>query len=115
MLHLHGVGPVSFALEDQDLQILGVGGDEISCDWFLNIDVFLILLLRLGVLQGLTETKHTPAAVFMITAVVVVAEPVLVLGSFHQDENTLFVRSQFLRVLICSVNLFDHLAKFYLC
>ena len=73
MLHLHGVGPVSFALEDQDLQILGVGGDEISCDWFLNIDVFLILTLRLSVSERLAEAQHSSTTILVVAPVVIVS------------------------------------------
>jgi len=45
LLHLHGEGPVRFSLENQDLQVLGALGDELSCDGFLHVDVFLVLLL----------------------------------------------------------------------
>ena len=79
LLHLHGVGPVSLALEDEDLKVLRIFGDKLTGHWLLYVDVFLVLLLRLGELEGLAEAKHAAAAVLMVAPVIIVAEAVLIL------------------------------------
>ena len=45
LLHLHGIGPVRLALEDEDLEVFGVRSDELVSHWLLYVDVFLVLLL----------------------------------------------------------------------
>ena len=85
MLHLHGVGPVGLALEDEDLEVFGILGDQLACHRFLYVDVLLVLLLRLGELERLTQAEHAAAAVLVVAAVVVVAETVLVLRGLYQE------------------------------
>ena len=56
LLHLHGVCPVGLALEDEDLEVLGTRSHQVRRDGLLNVDVFLVLALRLRVLQVFAQT-----------------------------------------------------------
>ena len=58
--------------------------DKVCSDRLLNVDVFLVLLLRLGILETFAKSEHTTAAVFVIAAIVVVAQTITGLGCLHK-------------------------------
>ena len=104
LLHLHGVGPIGLALEDKDLEVLRILGDKLAGHWLLYVDVLLVLLLRLGELEGLAEAEHAAAAVLVVAPVIVVAKAVLILRGLDQEQDALLVRG----VVVLSLCCFNH-------
>ena len=45
LFHLHGIGPVGLAFEDEDLEVFGTGCHEIRRHRLLNVDVLFVLTL----------------------------------------------------------------------
>lgn len=53
--------------------------------------MFLVLLLRLGVLQTFAESEHASAAILVVSAIVIVAQSIARLCCFHEEQHALMV------------------------
>ena len=104
LFHLHGVRPVSLALENQNLKVLRILHDKLTSHGLLNVDVLFILPLRLGELERLAKPQHSTAAILVIAPVVIVPQPVLILRGLDQEKHTLLVWSVF-ACWICCIHL----------
>ena len=79
LFHLHGICPVSFSLEDQNLSILAIQHHLLSSDWLLLVYILFALLDSLSELKTLPQTEHPSTAVAVISSIVTVSETILVL------------------------------------
>ena len=72
--------------------------------------MFLVLFLRLRVLEGLAESEHASAAVLMVAPIVVMTEAVLVLSCLDKKHDALLVGARFGFDRVCVARCcFNHL------
>ena len=81
LLLLHGVSPVSLALEDLQVDEFMVLLSLLRSDKLLHI-----LLLPLGELEGLAHPVQLPNAVVMISGIVIMSQTILILCTLDHDQ-----------------------------
>jgi len=83
----HCVCPVTFALEDLDLQVAHVLLYKLMSYFFLYEDGFAGFQFVLCEAELLAEAQHAARAVLVVARVITLLQPVLVLGCLYEGQH----------------------------